>query len=130
MLSPTYEALARSDRCPAVIFHKMVGYAVKFTSACLNADVDGTIYFGTADGKDADEDQFHEKQPPSDATYEEGQEEEASSEEEGAESGTEDSEAGSEADDEERASEASGLCDASGTDCDECSASASEAESE
>lgn len=81
-------------------------------------------------GKDADEDQFHEKQPPSDATYEEGQEEEASSEEEGAESGTEDSEAGSEADDEERASEASGLCDASGTDCDECSASASEAESE
>jgi hypothetical protein len=45
-----------SDRCPAVIFHKMVGYAVKFISACLNADVDGTIYFGIADGKDDVED--------------------------------------------------------------------------
>ena len=44
-----------SDRCPAVIFHKMVGYAVKFISACLNADVDGTIYFGIADGKDEGE---------------------------------------------------------------------------
>jgi hypothetical protein len=80
-------------------------------------------------GKEADEDLYLERQPLSDATYEEGQQEE-SSEEEGAESGPEDSKAGSEADDEERASEASWLCDDSGTDCDERSAGASEAESE
>jgi hypothetical protein len=39
-----------SEHCPRVIFHKMVGYAVKFISACLNARTDGTIYFGVAEG--------------------------------------------------------------------------------